>query len=724
MQKKAHSAMLAVFFLAIFIASSSLSIPGNAVSISEPAESSENPRVPWARSNFHRRLIMDIGANGTPRRNGQPVEMDVTSTIGPDIASLDVKSFRVEIDGEEIPSQYETGTNKLIFTIPDSFADSEEAIIYYDVYPLVKSDPGYLPDWVKEYEGYESMWDEAATEAEARENEARAWKDEKQIEEVNGTYYYNGSIVYYNETEHAWLYENNDSLVLNYVMLNDGASNSTFIQWDAFEWDNMTSSYDLIGSITFDNASLPYTWQIFNGTQLIYTYYENQDQDVYLGSTYFAPLVESFVAGDSRASEWSVGPARASGTAHGDYNNSMGNWVRQSVSSNIYRGSPRARFNFSTNSTDEETAFGTAVFDLNGTITFNDTIYGRNNLSALVENAGEEEVNYTLRFGPDAKRLIVTTECGDINVEDLNWSSAHPLGEHPYSSPRGLPYGGGDQLNVIPILVKTRWLVMHDSETRKGAGFGIPSGSPLMSYLLEFMQEIVGGIERYYVRVSANYNAIPWLPYEGDLHELLGGAFDLWLTLLDQYDLYEIEDVMQDLLNGIQDIELEISGVRQLPMPILIHLVSPPNRNFARGLMERLVVNIDVVIEGETLASFGWKLNGGSIGSNPFPYVGNLIVRENQPSMTHMAKEGIASVEIHDAGEMVLTVSATDTNGTIYTTAFAISVEISTTEVVIISGLVFAGIGALSFAAVYRARIKKGRGSGPGPGMKMTWFKV
>jgi len=701
--------------------------------------SSDEPRERWHKETHHKRCYLEADRDNLYRRAGEVVGYKMN------VINLEANSLRVFFEDVEIPCEYNSLTDLLVFVVPkilDSVDPTALFTIYYDLVANgVKQAPNMEPEWFSD------------TAAFLEDGSVDSGIEHR----VDGGYYYNDTIYYLNGNAYY---------------------NSSVYEEDGIYYYNGREVYQ-VGSV----------WYYYNGTAIENSYYINQfGEDVFQGGLIEGRLLDVVSEEDTTYDEWQIGNVKATGRGLTKWRDSDGTIITQNMDITSYRNSPDMKFSFSNLESNTDKFWGSALLDLNGTINYNGTILDRFNATEYIYNETDSD--------PSVKntRLKVVTEDTIIDPEDLDFAtdgivmgsptvdtydrgfgqildfsyvsgtSLYGLGSSQVlsitkveGSVSGIITGWtllqnapdliylptasdgelitvyymvkryaspGDELRVIPIHLNSKYIALHDRHTGDSAALIFSKDFAFNSILIEVWEDKRGGNVRYYVNVSFNYNywwnqiPVPSIP----IHDIMDFDFDMMLSYLDGVDLTQVKPIVDTILTRLQGVNLDVKKNLikvEDPLPIKVKIHSPQKNQKFNGQNVKVLVN--VTVEGETLGSLYVRYNGKNL-----KFQGTTNIWVDWADTPHTGTRGAMEANVTDDGNhgMDLYIDAVDTNGTIITEGTFITFDFTDPTVMWIC--LGAGGGAVALVlALYVAKKKgmilKGRAPGKATYAKLKW---
>lgn len=745
--------------------------------------SEDELREPWALKTHHHRFPLEVSSNGHDRRKGTPVE----PIIDP-IENLDNNSLRVFFHGKELPAEYHPDTRMLRFVMPAAFNSeitTRNVTVYYDLTENgIKQQPDYDPEWLTtsyDKSVIKSSW-EMEYQAYLETNQISEngthffFQDEVVYTEDNITYYYdNGSqvvnyvildedtntyylynqtaeldgYIFFNNITYTWyIYNATGGLEYTYVEGFDeniflGASYGTptpsnieGLESDAIDWT--------IGNVKAEGSAYA-DYINSNGVHVRQTI----DGEVYRGS----PTIKYTITPNTTATEMAWGSALL------DLNGTIlfnGTYFDHNNISDLpeLAGINDSEWDERYGTEAEEALNSLSLITEMGTIDVSESDFENASIAYLM--ADDTIDTYDLGL-PQYKEITYNSAVSDYDldfddvmfIEDVEFDGGTLDGSYyllvdgfpdkiSFLSPsiddgeivkiyyRKKKYDVGDQLKVIPFLASSRYLALHDRNSKSGFAFVFTEETPVMDLLIEVWQEKYKGKFNYYVNISLNYNYWWFDPqgYEGDIHDEIDKMFTLITTYLDSLDMASVEAVLDFMIleaqGYIPDL-MELIGEYDVALPIIINILAPTILHYIRktGSVE---VNLDVLIEGETLESYVLMILAEARTYIEDFIASGCLVNIDDPATTHIGSEGQATIEIFDTGTTELVIEAYDTNGDVIVESLFIQVEVDMVEFTIFMGVVALIIGVSALGIFVRHRRHKGlRGKSKA---SMTWFKL
>jgi hypothetical protein len=633
----------------------------------------------WWNANWHKRFFAELDSQGLVIREGYPVEytIDVSNA---NLTGVDLNSFRVIYKGNVLITEFNKTTKKIMFVMPEGFdavKPKERVTVYYDlIVNGLKSAPRYDPSWVVKYKDFYDFH-----------------RDD--ITEVNGSYYYNSSIYYENGT------------------------------------------YYYQGEMVWQAANG--TWFYFNGTGIEKSYYysaQNVSQTAFLGAMYSGLMLDTIQTSNASDTSYAIGNVKALATAWGAYRNHLGEWVKETLTTTMYRNSPTVKYAVSSNISTTEQAWASTLLNLNGSIHFNQTFLDRWNITEYVLNETQTNDTEYQSAVNNASRFSLITETNTINVDSIDWTGADVLGnatidtydigikqsmsfvystgttDYPlafnnvmsiqrvtgnvsgnissYSLVQGTPdnisiasasngelitvsykikrYSGSDELRVMPFMVHSSYLGIHDNRTNRGAALVFLDSIAFDDILIEIWKETRGSNVIYLANISVNFNE--WW-YDWDhitpLHDDIQGAFEWFVSYLDDVSVSNITGAIGDVtdyMKGLRSIHVNVKSFdNSLMLKIIIH--SPKDGEELNGKPIKLIINITV--EGETLNRMYYHFNFATTRIQFDRTASILIGYDGNPLQAHLASTAVFDAAVIDApiGKQTIFIEAEDTNGSV-----------------------------------------------------------
>ncbi len=646
--------------------------------------SSAVDRELWWNPHWHNRFFINVAGDNDMLEAGTPVEYQLGLLTG---VVLDVNSLRVVYKGLDVPSQYVMATNTLIFSVQEDIANgsSTKYTVYFDD----------LSNGIKTADDYGIAWAEdlILNAGSGFQSNYTAERDlyilNNNVSQVNETYYYQNEVVHYNNITDKWYYDNGSGVL--------------GIVWQVNN-----------------------TWYLQDNETVVELTTGGERQTVFLDGFYDGVGLAAISNDSFDMQSAEVGAVRADYTGLGEYNNSGGQMVEATVTGTGYRDYPIVRYGVDSNISTSENAWASGLINLNGTVTVNNTILDKYNISDWVENATGANMtefgNQTEEALKGAGNIRIMTEQENVAINNIVWDDSETyvvatdsVDYLNLSGRYGKTYAAGDEVRVKPYSLRSRYLALYDIITQEGFALVFEEWMAFSNIVLQIYQEkLADGTINYYLEIGLNY--LDWaeeliaeygpstieaaeavlanlgsihLPQVGDFGFITG----LFKSLNPTFKLNRlITPALPALVNGFLRDE-------SLPLGLKIH---SPFRGQRFKRLEDIFINVTVT--GETLMDI-WYHWGKE---QNVKFHGTVQFWEDVPVTGHFATEGIlngsgAGEQIllpEGKGDVNLTITAVDTNTQFIMETIPIHIEDPWASFGFTAGLVGMGVG-IGIVAVY-----------------------
>lgn len=680
---------------------------------------SSEARELWWNPNWHHRFFAELDSQGFAIREGCPIEYTIDLSAA-NFTGIDQNSFRVVYKGTELPTEFNKTTKKLAFVTPEGFsaaAPTQKVSVYYDLLANgLKQSQRYDPNWVSRYREFYDM--------------------RNAVTEVNGSYYYNASIyyengVYYYQGEMVWqaangtwYYYNGTAIEHAYNYSAQNVSQSVLVgamydglMLDALQTSNSSDSDYVIGNVKATATA----WGAYRNHEGAWVK-ETLQTTLYRNSPTVKYSVRSNVTTSERA--WGSALINLNGSIH--FNQTfLDRWNVTEYILNETETDPgeyqQAINNASRISLVTEAAsinvdqIDWSSADILGSSTIDTYDVGMKQRMSFIYHAGTQEyplgIDTVMRIeavtgnvsGPIAHSLVQ----GSPDAVSIPAATDLELVTVEYTIKR---YTGSDELRVVPFVLQTSYLGLHDKQSNKGATLVFLDSIAFNNILIEVWKETRGSNTLYFCNISVNYNDW-WYTWDGisPLHGDLPGNFDWFVSYIDSVQLDQFLPAIQDVIDymrGLRPVHVSIKAHDSaLQIKIMIH--EPTNNQLVGGKPVKIVIS--VTVEGETLNRmyYSFSFNKNRI---PFDRTARILIGyDDNPLQAHLASTATFDASVINApiGNQTLFIEAQDTNGTFVVESACIILSPESTVTFMIAVTTIGIIAGLSiFLIITSPRIK------------------
>ncbi len=668
-------------------------------------------RERWWDERWHYRMSITVDPNANPRRWGNIVEFDAELSS---ITNLDFNSIRAVKDGEEVPCAYDSVSDTIKLLVDETMLVGEtiDYTIYYDL-----TTNGIKPyqnplAWVNDYlERYNELVGTEYTQSEIEQEFEQARDDfilENSItyDTVTNIYQYQGYTVQWNPIDERWEFLDGTIVQFYFIEVDDGMG-GFYIKY-----------HDGTSLVNFAWKKYDGTWWYWNVQTSQYITWEYIGQSIFMGATLEDTLLGALQAGDA-----DLGPDGAIALDNVEYTDDAwatfydgSQWVTEDILVTIERGVPEIKAQLTTEQTVDLSAWGSAMFNLNGSIQLNDTFLTHLNYDEWLETEFgwiddmtpvggylqeiEEEYNTTFdEIRDSAERIAIVTEEPAFNIADFDFDvdGIDMLGVYDTGNLNTV------SLTVVPKLINSKYFGMFDIITKKGFGIVFNEQGMYTNILIEAWKEVLDDASiNYYLNVSFNYLDWWYTPIQDDpeildlistygLHLSDDGEFGFALTYLADIDP---QVTLLDILGKIDGDatipdEIVLLGEEDPSIPIEIGTIIVPSRVTVGQEFE-----IIVGVKGETI-DYGIFREDPSSLNNFFHMVEDFFII-NAPQ-AHYGKRFYGTYICETIGTRTMRVLIFDTNGSYFEKTVTIRVQESApvifTWIASIIGGIFGFIG-------------------------------
>lgn len=510
------------------------------------------------------------------------------------------------------------------------------------------------------------------------------------VDPMNKVYMMGDDIVYYNNAESKWYYE-------------DGTGVRGTMTYDPLT-ETYTFFYNGIERAIYEADGIVYYW---NGEEWHeYGPVEINDIDFYVGGQWYSSCPEETVV-DIIASEPSIRTIESTSAWELIIDTASGTYTKE-ITNTIWRDVPDIDVSMSSNSPFSYTAHGSSIFNLNASITIGEVEYNAMNISEYIDDVIADFNSLGIDIGGDVQgaldggdiesafsmgsSVVLLSECDPIDVQDLDWDNDAYDMSGIYST--GKTYEAGEKLEVIPILIQSRYIGVYDVVEQSGYALATTDDILVNNILVEAWKEtLLDDVYYYYVNVS--FNAVRWwytAPEGVSSHIVFPDEFTLKEIFLDGSGDADPETTIIDALGDIPDVivtkECDEQSVPISIGTIIIPLKVKPDTNCP----------ITVGISGETIASVQYKINDDPTlydfdSVEPF-YINNVEI-------SHEGLRASVVEQFTTTGSVKITVVATDSNLSVHTKSVTITVSQRASVIFTWIAVIMASVtGILGFAVI------------------------